>query len=269
MRELPELEIYRAMLAERFAGALITDFKTTSDREREHAMALELKGKMIWFVERRGPYLVFHLDNGKRLMMAMSDGSFMYCSSSDEELGEKPSITIEFEDRHLHFFGLTMEDLYLKSVKELETEMKSFGIDPLDKRLTPARFKARFSSSRKGLKSALMDRSAIAGIGSLYADEIAYAARLSPASKLSALSEDNWERLFHATTEILREAIAHGGTGDHPMFANDSLTGGFKDYLKVSGREGKPCERCGHRIERILVAKRKTAICPHCQSGEE
>jgi formamidopyrimidine-DNA glycosylase len=35
--------------------------------------------------------------------------------------------------------------------------------------------------------------------------------------------------------------------------------------FKVYGREGEPCDRCGHPIEKIRAAGRGTWFCPHCQ----
>jgi formamidopyrimidine-DNA glycosylase len=40
---------------------------------------------------------------------------------------------------------------------------------------------------------------------------------------------------------------------------------GLETILRVYGREGKPCRRCGEPILRIAQGGRSTYYCRHCQ----
>lgn len=272
MQELPELDIYRAMLAERYAGAQITAMTihqssiTMNDQEQ---LIKDVIGKTIWFVERRAQHLVFHLDNGKRLLIYVSNGSYVYCDSSEETEIRSVSCTLHLGDRRLLFIGLRDGDLSLMTVKELESFMKHYGPDPLDKRLTLTRFVERFTKKRSALKTALMDERIISGIGNVYSDEIAFAARLRPEAKVSSFHSEEWERLYTAMGSVLREAISFGGSGVQPLFDGDCFTGGYAERLQAYNREGEACPRCGGTIRRLAIGNRKAFACSSCQLEKE
>lgn len=272
MQELPELDIYRAILAERFAGAQITGMKIHSDnllQDGHLSLEQDVTQQTIWFVERRVQHLVFHLDNGKRLLIHLSDGASAYCSiNSSEESGELPkaSVAFTFGERQLSFYGLRAGDMALMSVKSLEAFMKEFGPDPLDKRLTFSRFMERFAKKRSALKTALMDERIISGIGAVYSDEIIFEARLRPEAKVSSLSTEEWERLYAAMGTVLWDSISHGGAGSKPLFEGDILTGGYAERLRVFNRDGEACERCGGTIRKFTVGSRKAYACDGCQA---
>lgn len=272
MQELPELDIYRALLAERYAGAQITAITIHQQNMNEAAkteLGIHVVGTTIWFVERRAQHLVFHLDNGKRLLLFMSNNAYAYCGYGEEHVDAAASLTIRFGERSLTFYGLHADDMKLMSVKGLEEYMKGRGIDPLDKRLTLTRFVERFAKKRSTLRTALMDEHLISGIGPVYADEIAFAARIRPDAKLTALDTDAWERLYLAMGSVLRDAISHGGAGDKPLFEGDILTGGFAERLQVYKREGEACSRCGGIIRKITAGNRKAFACTECQDSCE
>lgn len=272
MQELPELDIYRAMIAERFAGAQITGMSIHSDQLLQDGQMSEqdIVGQTIWFVERRAQHLIFHLDNGKRLLLHLSDGANVYSSSVSTEETEdlaQASIVFRFGERQLAFYGLRAGDAALMSVKSLEAYMKEFGPDPLDKRLTLTRFIERFAKKRSALKTALMDDRIISGIGAVYSDEIAFEARLRPEVKVSSLNQEEWERLYAAVGTVLRDSITHGGAGSKPLFEGDILTGGYAERLRVYNRDGGACERCGGTVRKLTVGGRKAYACDKCQEA--
>ena len=41
----------------------------------------------------------------------------------------------------------------------------------------------------------------------------------------------------------------------------------FREEMAVHGRYGKPCPRCGAKVQRIRYASNETDYCPHCQTG--
>jgi formamidopyrimidine-DNA glycosylase len=41
----------------------------------------------------------------------------------------------------------------------------------------------------------------------------------------------------------------------------------FRDEMAVHGRYGKPCPRCGAKVQRTRYASNETDYCPHCQTG--
>ncbi|WP_042161861.1 Fpg/Nei family DNA glycosylase [Paenibacillus gorillae] len=271
MPELPEMETYRLLLSERLAGAQIIGTEVT--REQSVHMTAEqfdnaLIGRTIWFVERRGKHLLFHLDNGKRLLLHLMLGGWMFYGTDEERPERTVQVTIKFTTGNLYFIGLRLGYLKLMSVKEVDTELAKLGPDPFDKRLTLERFKGLFAKKRGNIKTALVDQHVIAGIGNCYADEIVFAAGLRPDAKIPSIEQVTWERLYEAMHRVLMEGQARGGYMDDPFTSGDELTGGFNGHMKVYDRAGEPCLQCGSPIEQIEVSSRKAFLCPNCQKEQ-
>lgn len=271
MQELPELDIYRALLAEQFAGAQITGIEVKSPKTFQASLEQlerDVAGKAVWFVERRGKHLLFHLDNGKRLMLHMAQGAYLYKGSDVDQPKRPAQLIIRFSDQALYCIGLRADDMQLLSVKEVEEKLGRLGPDPFEKRLTVDRFIDRFAKKRGTLKAALMDQNIISGIGSVYADEIFFAAEVRPDAKIPVLERETWERLYVSMHKVLKEAISKGGAGEQPFAEDDSLTGGYLAHFKVYNREGQSCPRCGATIVRMDVSTRKAYVCLSCQKDQ-
>ena len=141
---------------------------------------------------------------------------------------------------------------------------RRFGCDPLTMSWEEFRGIVKGRSGR--LKSLLMHQQVIAGIGNIYANEILFRARLHPNAQASRLPLGKIERLFTITQEVLREAIACGGSSVRDFFAHDGSEGNFKRRHLVYGKEGAPCPNgCGRTIRR-LQGERSSFFCPLCQS---
>ena len=128
-----------------------------------------------------------------------------------------------------------------------------------------ASFRAALTAENRTLKRALTDPRLVSGIGNAYSDEILHAAQLSPIALTHKLSQDEWERLFAATRRVLdlwierlREEAAAGFPEKVTAFRRD---------MAVHGRYGKPCPRCGEKVQRIRYADNETNYCAKCQTG--
>jgi formamidopyrimidine-DNA glycosylase len=126
-------------------------------------------------------------------------------------------------------------------------------------------FLDRLAGRRGRLKSLLLNQRVIAGIGNIYADEILFESGLDPRNEVSRLRRRRLESLWSAVPKILNEAIAFKGTTVRDYRDGEGLEGLFQNRLKVYGREGEPCPRCGTFIQRIRVSGRSTHFCPSCQ----
>jgi formamidopyrimidine-DNA glycosylase len=115
------------------------------------------------------------------------------------------------------------------------------------------------------LKRSLTDPHLFSGIGNAYSDEILHRARLSPMTQTKQLEDDEWNRLFSATREILLEWTQRLREQAHGEFP-EKVTA-FHDEMAVHGKFGKPCPVCGTEIQRIRYADNETNYCPRCQTG--
>jgi formamidopyrimidine-DNA glycosylase len=126
-------------------------------------------------------------------------------------------------------------------------------------------FRDALTAENRTLKRALTDPRLISGIGNAYSDEILHAAQLSPVTLTHKLQPQEWERLFAATRNILTLWIDRLRTEAHAGFP-EKVTA-FRKEMVVHGRYGKPCPRCGEKIQRIRYADNETNYCARCQTG--
>jgi formamidopyrimidine-DNA glycosylase len=119
--------------------------------------------------------------------------------------------------------------------------------------------------TRRGLKASLLDQRCLAGLGNIYTDEVLFRERLSPLRRSDSLSRRQVFSLAEGIRAILRAALRRRGTSISDYVDPGGRRGGFQLVLKVYGREGEACPRCGAPIVRSLVAGRGTWTCPHCQ----
>jgi formamidopyrimidine-DNA glycosylase len=115
------------------------------------------------------------------------------------------------------------------------------------------------------LKEFLLDQARVAGIGNIYSSESLWHARLNPRRRASSLKLEEAVRLHKAIVSVLSRALEcclHPA----PDFRDPKWWfQGLERILRVYDREGKPCRRCGHLVQRIAQGGRSTYCCGHCQ----
>jgi formamidopyrimidine-DNA glycosylase len=271
MPEWPEMETYRNLLAERLVGSLITGTEVTRDKSINVTPDLfekELTGRTVWFLEHRGKFLIFHLDNGKRLLLHLMLGGSLYFGSDEDMPKRTAQVTLRFPQGNLYFIGLRLGYLHLMTVKEITERLNGIGPEPFDKRLDAEQFRKRFAGKRGRLKTALVDQGTIAGIGNCYADEIAFEAGVRPTVAISAIKPETWDKLYAALHSVLKRAVSYGGYMEQPLYAGETLLGGYNDNCLVYDRGGEACGRCGTPIVQGELSSRKVFYCPSCQKEE-
>jgi formamidopyrimidine-DNA glycosylase len=126
-------------------------------------------------------------------------------------------------------------------------------------------FRTALTVENRTLKRALTDPRLVSGIGNAYSDEILHAAQLSPVTLTHRLGEEEWKRLFTATRETL-QVWADRFKAEAAESFPEKVTA-FREGMAVHGRYGKPCPRCGEKIQRIRFADNETNYCARCQTG--
>jgi formamidopyrimidine-DNA glycosylase len=151
---------------------------------------------------------------------------------------------------------------------DLVPEVGRLGLDPLVDEFDFDAFRASVAGRRRGLKAVLLDQAVIAGIGNIYADEIMHRARLRWDRRVDTLATAQLRALHQATVEVLREAVAAGGSTLSDTQYVDALgrEGIFQTEHRVYARAGERCRTCGRGIiRRVTGAGRSTHFCPVCQ----
>ena len=110
-----------------------------------------------------------------------------------------------------------------------------------------------------------MDQTLIAGIGNIYADESCFCAKILPMRIVKKIKPEEAKKLYQCIVKILKFAISKKGTSANTYIQLDGKPGGMEPYLKVYGRKGEKCKRCGGIIEKIRLNGRGTHFCKQCQ----
>jgi formamidopyrimidine-DNA glycosylase len=142
-------------------------------------------------------------------------------------------------------------------------ELSAGGIEVLSAGLEA--FTAALQFTNHTLKRALTDPHLFSGIGNAYSDEILHRARLSPIAMTQKLKPGELARLYEATRDTLlewTERLRLDAAGGFP----EKVTA-FREGMAVHGRYGKPCPRCGAKVQRIRYASNETNYCAQCQTG--
>jgi formamidopyrimidine-DNA glycosylase len=137
------------------------------------------------------------------------------------------------------------------------------GVEPLEVDLD--RFLSLFHGRKTPIKSALLNQKLLRGVGNIYADESLFRAGIRPRRRASTITRDQFGKLFVAVKEVLKEAIALGGSSISDYVDADGEEGFFQLQHRVYGREAEPCLVCKTPIKRVVIAGRSSHYCPKCQ----
>jgi formamidopyrimidine-DNA glycosylase len=137
------------------------------------------------------------------------------------------------------------------------------GLEPLDVELDD--FTRLFHGRKTPIKSALLNQKLLRGVGNIYADESLFRAGIRPRRRASTISHEQLRKLFLSVKEVLREAIALGGSSISDYVDANGDEGFFQLQHRVYGREFEPCLVCKTAIKRVVVAGRSSHYCPRCQ----
>ena len=95
-----------------------------------------------------------------------------------------------------------------------------------------------------------------------YADEVLWEAKLHPKTMVRSLPDDVLDRLHDAIVTVV------GGATKTIAKRRPPLDGKLRDFVKVRGRHGEPCPRCGTTIRSAGVHGHDADFCPTCQPDE-
>lgn len=276
MPELPEVEVIRRDLERDAVGKRIKDVQVKLPRiVRRHKSKKEfsdaLTGAKITKVDRRGKYLLMHLDTGGVLVMHLGMSGRIERTTGRKGIEKHTHVIMKFSTGgELRFIDMRQfGELFVAAEDGLEgvKQLQHIAIDPLADSFTWQVFSEIVSSRRMKLKSLLMDQKFISGIGNIYSDEILWTSGLRQDRSSDSLTSQEVRRLYRAMQEVLLEGIRHGGvTLEDETYKNlYGKAGEFQEHLKVYGREGEPCRRCRHPISRERWGNRSTFFCSQCQ----
>jgi len=288
MPELPEVETVCRGLAPALEGRLLLKVETRRAGLRipfPKDFAKRLTGRRVIALRRRAKYILAALDSGETLVihLGMSGRMAVYAEGGVQKLGQyvydaAPPEAGSGKHDHVVFetdaparivftdhrrFGLMT--LIPTATLDDDKLFEGLGVEPLSNHFHGDYLAEVLNGKKTPIKSALLDQRVIAGIGNIYACEALFRARISPKRLAGKVSAAAVGVLADAIKDVLRDAIAAGGSSLRDYKQADGNIGNFQHHFLVYGREGEVCSECGGTIKRIVQAGRSTFYCSKCQ----
>lgn len=280
MPELPEVETIRGELepvlkGRRLRSVEIRLFKLLKSPaatlrraiDQARVRGLRRRGKLLLMELTTGWTLVFHLKLSGQLIWqprrgALRGGGHPIPGGLDVLPNKYSHLIFHFQGGSLYFndlrqFGF-LRVIRTPSVDDWFREQR-LGPEVLGPEFRFAAFVQLLKQRpQRQLKVALLDQQFLAGLGNIYADEALFAARLRPTRRLASLRFGERQALFRAIRQVLAVGVRRRGTTMQFFRRPDGAVGGMLPFLKVYGRAGQPCRRCGNPIRKIRLHQRGT-----------
>lgn len=266
MPELPEVETIKTQLSHYLPFKIMSVSSTPELKQNILHTELDLKGKTLLKIKRKGKMLDFIFDDGSHLLSHLGmTGTWLIGESIKS--GKHTHLTLKGETYTLAYddprrFG----HMYWYSASEAEKKLNELGMDLADPdfNLEYLTYAVKRYPER-ALKVTLLDQKLFAGSGNYIANEICARAGIRPTRKCKNVKKDEFPKILKAIQDVLNPAIASGGT---------TFQGGYRDSTGEKGMGvqhlvvfyQKICQLCKKTpIKKITLAQRGTYYCPKCQ----
>ena len=273
MPELPEVETIKRIVCPQLAGRTI---ETTEVRNaqviaypKSTCFSKAMSGQIISNMSRRGKFLTIQLENGDRLSLHLRMTGQLTVVPESEPIEKHTHLIFHLSGgsqlRYIDTRRFGRFWLLRKGEADTVTGQNKLGLEPTDPAITGEYLKTLLGKRKKTVKEMLLDQAVIAGIGNIYSDEILFAAKIYPGTACRILNEYDWDKLAKKIPEIIIWGIESNN-----MPPDEYLRGKGKEYrnisqLRIYGRAGKPCVRCGTIIDKVTICGRTSCYCPSCQ----
>jgi formamidopyrimidine-DNA glycosylase len=278
MPELPEVEVVRRGLQAHVVGRTITAVRVHHPRavRRHEAGPADLTARLldarITGTDRRGKYLWLLLDEGDCALLVHLGMSGQMLLATVPNAGHlriaavlDDGTTLSFVDQRT-FGGWLLAEMVTVDGSVVPAPVAHLARDPLDPRFDIDAVVSVLRRKHSEIKRQLLDQTVVSGIGNIYADEALWRAKVNGARVADTLTRRQLASVLEAAAEVMRDALAQGGTSFDSLYVNvNGQSGYFDRSLNVYGREGEHCRRCGAVIRREKFMNRSSYYCPRCQ----
>ncbi|MCD8154231.1 MAG: bifunctional DNA-formamidopyrimidine glycosylase/DNA-(apurinic or apyrimidinic site) lyase [Clostridiales bacterium] len=274
MPELPEIETVKRIIEPQIIGLTIKDIIVNRPEVVAYPNAdifiKALQNQVIKGVKRRGKFLTILLESGDLVTVHLRMTGCLLFTPPDYETEKHTHIILRMDSGwELRFVDVRRfgRFWYLRCGEEdTVTGIRNLGKEPFDRDFSAQYLADRLGNRKKPVKECLMDQKVIAGIGNIYADEILFKSCISPRRPANTLTEQEWKTLAEEIPKQLKYFIEK-----NRMTPEEYLTEGGKNYrntpyLRVYGKSGKSCPRCGEMLCRCVIGGRGSVYCPICQN---
>jgi formamidopyrimidine-DNA glycosylase len=269
--ELPEVETVVRDLRPLLCGQRLLAVRTSQHKLRQpwkRAWESAVVGKRVEAIRRRGKWIILDLAPSSHLLVHLGmTGQFTVVESQSPKVAHTHVVFQLSEGyQELRFADIRrFGSVRFCATSEQLDQLLGGKLGPEPWEMDAADWHQRLRSSRRCLKAILLDQTAIAGVGNIYADESLFVAGLSPKRPGSRITRAQADRLLNAIVQVLEHAIGSRGSSIRNYVGGNGLQGQYQNEFLVYGRTGEPCRNCGHAIACVRLAGRSSHYCPRCQ----
>jgi formamidopyrimidine-DNA glycosylase len=234
--------------------------------------AQDLRGAIVRSVHRKGKTLFLELRRDRTgqesefLLWNLGMTGQLVLTASDEPVAAHTHVRLRLDDGR--------EELRYRDVRRFgrirwcgsqESKRVLSRLGPDAARVKSKTFVKLLEGRRGAVKSLLLNQQILAGLGNIYADESLFDAGIHPLTPAGRIPPSKALALHRGVHLVLRRAIRSGGTSFRDFVDAEGNPGWFQVRLRVYGRAGQDCRRCGTLIEKIIVGGRGSHFCARCQ----
>jgi formamidopyrimidine-DNA glycosylase len=286
MPELPEVETVRLQLIDKVLDKQIVKVEVFNDKTvgKNAKFSSVVKGKSFSDVDRIGKLLIFSFTGKDKIFLlahlkmtgqfffknkkkVVGSGHTMSESDSKNLPNSHTRVAFHFSDQTSLYFNDMRKFgyIHLADADEVARARGRFGQELIDPNFNNESFFETISKKKCSIKAALLDQTFVAGLGNIYVDEALFISGVRPDRIANMITKDEAEKIVAASSAVMKESIAMGGTTFQSFEDVNGHIGNYKEKLQVFGKQKTPCSVCGTLIEKTKVAGRGTHFCPTCQ----
>ena len=274
MPELPEVETIKTAIEKSIGKTNIIKVSINNKNLREKIpddLPNLVKNTKIEGYERRGKYILIHLDNGITLIWHLGMSGKVKISKEKPEIIKHDHIIIETDSGFLVYNDARRFGLFTYcETKEVNNHRLfcKIGLEPFDIKMDGSYLHNRFKNKKVPIKTAMLDQTIVTGIGNIYASEALYLAKILPTREASSLTLEECCVLKEKINIVLKKAIKAGGSTLRDYQKPDGSLGYFQNMHCVYNKTGQKCPDCQcdtdktGGIQKIVQAGRSTFFCP-------
>lgn len=264
MPELPELQAHAERLTELFAGSALTRLEPISlnalktfDPSPDAARGETLRG-----VGRRGKYLLLDFGPTTHVTHLMHGGRLR----SDAKKSRRPRGGVarwRFDDDRallLSEAGTERRAGVWVVGGDPTTQEPLADLGPEADRITDEELAEALGATRGRLHGFLRRQGNLAGVGRRLANEVCFAARLSPFATTSSLRDDEITRLRLALRTVIADSLAWERSQDEMVKVADKPS-------RVHGRAGERIDEFDDVVRTVEYRSYTVYYCPAAQTG--
>jgi len=252
MPELPDLEVFKDNIFNRLTSKRLDRLIVFSSKITTPQVMLEseLLGRDLQGITRHGKELVFDFADGRIISVhLMLNGKIsIRDNNAAKSVIPQKVFALMFENESIIFHDTGNIGAVIKYKPFQSKTPDAFGNDFTFEYFLNMAHK----NSLANIKAFLIDQKIIKGIGNAYADEILWAARVSPKSVIGRIPEDVMLTLYEAIGAVLRNAVA-----SIKSIAPDIISGEERSFLSVHTKLKKQTDT-GFPIMVETIATKKT-----------